>query len=142
MQCKAIARCIRTIFTKIMQCSQKVELCQKKISGNHFLSTGFFYVFFFFILTWLIYVILTRDAPDIASPPAFADAKKYIADNLILGSIIFTAYGIIFLQIKNPKIIIFLFLVQAVPCIFVVLRYSYVIPLIYLFIIFFNHSKK
>ena len=46
--------------------------------------------------------------------------------SLATGSVIFTAYGIIFLHINSYVFYIFLFLLQAVPALFMFLAYLYV----------------
>lgn len=51
------------------------------------------------LLVCIVYIILTNDSSTITEPKGFHDAKRYTANRLISGSLIFTFYGIFILQI-------------------------------------------
>lgn len=67
------------------------------------------------------------NSSNITKDPGFHDAKRYTSRRLISGSLIFTFYGIIFLQIENYLILYALFLFQFLPALFIFLNKTYVI---------------
>jgi hypothetical protein len=63
----------------------------------------------------LAYLLVTNDAKSITSHRIFNVRKKFVANNLIAGSFIFTYYGIILLEIKNKWYLVLLFFGQFIP---------------------------
>jgi len=58
----------------------------------------------------IVFIILTLDSTQLTTPVGYNDAQKYIANNLLGGVLLFTFYGIFFMQFGNKIIFIFLFI--------------------------------
>lgn len=122
--CKSLGKYCNRFLLLLQLCSARVENAMKcKVQ----MTVTFIFVVFFFVAVAVGFILLTSDAQDLSAPPAFDSLKKYIASKLVPGALIFTFYGIIFLQISHPLMLIALFLVQAVPALFVFLYQCYVL---------------
>lgn len=122
---KRVSKSLNAFYSRVDKKGENlVNKCRKSQSTSGFSS--FLFIGICFLLVWIVYIALTSKSREITKPSSFDSLKQYIARNLIIGSFIFTAYGIIFLHITSYVLIILLFLVQAVPGLFVFLSSFYV----------------
>lgn len=127
--CQIIAVFYNKIFEKFTnitknldtKLSEKTGFCSNKFK----ISATFLYVFFFFILTMVVYIGLTDNAKTKTEPDGYSTIKQYAAKNLVWGALIFTFYGIIFLHLNSSVLYICLFLFQAMPSLYVFVYQCY-----------------
>ncbi|EAR95963.2 transmembrane protein, putative (macronuclear) [Tetrahymena thermophila SB210] len=122
--CQAQAKLCVLICQGIRALSQKFENCVSKIFRSR-VGSELIWLFGAVFICWLVYMGITYNSRDITDSNQYDSLKQYISNNIILGSFIFIAYGIIFLSIRNWTAYLLLFFFQAVPSLIIFMYYVY-----------------
>lgn len=94
------------------------------------------------LMSAIVFSLLSMHTSRVSDSNSFDSLKAYLARSLIGAAFLFIVYGVIFLAINNYYVYLALFLLQAVPSLFIFVVDVYVSCLFYSTIVFTELTRK